>query len=338
MARIRTIKPEFWEDEKIAKLPFPCRLFYIGCWNFADDLGVIKSNATLLKSWIFPYDEDLRVSEIKKWIDALVDARMFVPIISNGESYYIIRTFRNHQVLDKRYERSYLPKGLAHKMIEDALRDSIETTMCSHSNHIVNTTAEMEMEMEKEYKEKELSNDSPTKKETSSFPQAENKFFEDDTPQEKVDYNRIVDMYHKACPDYPRLIKLSDKRKAKIRVRFEEMKYDYKTVATIFCKMQASKFLKGDNKNGWMVGKTKMKDWKAAVRTWERNRQNTTSAIGQSGAKVTPNGLKLGKGEWITQDGRRTYGTGRANIPMDAPPRPSEQYSWSAETNKWIIL
>ena len=23
--------------------------------------------------------------------------------------------------------------------------------------------------------------------------------------------------------------------------------------------------------NGWMVGKAKMKDWKAAVRTWERN-------------------------------------------------------------------
>lgn len=27
---------------------------------------------------------------------------------------------------------------------------------------------------------------------------------------------------------------------------------------------------------GWMVGKNKMKDWKAAIRTWERNR-NTTS-------------------------------------------------------------
>lgn len=334
MARIRTIKPEFWEDEKIAKLPFPCRLFYIGCWNFADDLGVIKSNATLLKSWIFPYDEDLRVSEIKKWIDALVDARMFVPIISNGESYYIIRTFRNHQVLDKRYERSYLPKGLAHKMIEDALRDSIETTMCSHSNHIVNTTAEMEMEMEKEYKEKELSNDSPTKKETSSFPQAENKFFEDDTPQEKVDYNRIVDMYHKACPDYPRLIKLSDKRKAKIRVRFEEMKYDYKTVATIFCKMQASKFLKGDNKNGWKASF----DWVFEnannwVKVLEGQYDNKEPQPTQQNS-----GVKLGKGEWITQDGRRTYGTGRANIPMDAPPRPSEQYSWSAETNKWMVL
>ncbi|MFK1876092.1 hypothetical protein ACIXGC_19415 [Bacteroides fragilis] len=66
MARIRTIKPEFWEDEKIGKLPIPCRLFFIGCWNFADDFGVIKGNAALLKSQIFPYDENLRVSEIKK--------------------------------------------------------------------------------------------------------------------------------------------------------------------------------------------------------------------------------------------------------------------------------
>ena len=27
---------------------------------------------------------------------------------------------------------------------------------------------------------------------------------------------------------------------------------------------------------GWMIGKNKMKDWKAAVRTWERSRDNTT--------------------------------------------------------------
>jgi len=28
--------------------------------------------------------------------------------------------------------------------------------------------------------------------------------------------------------------------------------------------------------NGWMVGRTKMKDWKAAVRTWENNDLNKT--------------------------------------------------------------
>jgi hypothetical protein len=26
---------------------------------------------------------------------------------------------------------------------------------------------------------------------------------------------------------------------------------------------------------GWMIGKKKMKDWQAAVRTWERNRKPT---------------------------------------------------------------
>jgi len=30
--------------------------------------------------------------------------------------------------------------------------------------------------------------------------------------------------------------------------------------------------------NGWMVGKNKMKDWKAAVRTWERNNINNGTA------------------------------------------------------------
>lgn len=29
---------------------------------------------------------------------------------------------------------------------------------------------------------------------------------------------------------------------------------------------------------GWMVGKNKMKDWKAAVRTWEKNRDGQTQA------------------------------------------------------------
>ena len=103
MARIRSIKPEFWEDEKIGSLPIPCRLFYIGLWNLADDQGVFRANSSILKSRIFPYDENLRVSEISKWLDALVKAQMIIPISYKNESYYIIRTFRDHQKFDPRY-------------------------------------------------------------------------------------------------------------------------------------------------------------------------------------------------------------------------------------------
>jgi len=148
MARIRTIKPEFWEDEKIGKLPIPCRLFFIGCWNFADDFGVIKGNAALLKSQIFPYDESLRVSEIKKWIDSLVDARMLVPIIHAEESYYFIRTFRSHQILDKRYDKSYIGKEIAKDLINRTLNDNVVNTSLSRGVDVVFTTTEKEEEKE----------------------------------------------------------------------------------------------------------------------------------------------------------------------------------------------
>lgn len=130
MARIRTIKPEFWEDEKLAKLPMPCRLFYIGTWNFADDQGVFRGSPSILKSRIFPYDETLRASEVSKWIDALVEARMIIPVSYNNESYYIIRTFHNHQIIDRRYLKTTIPQAL------------YDSTMLSHSEHVETTPQE----------------------------------------------------------------------------------------------------------------------------------------------------------------------------------------------------
>ena len=41
--------------------------------------------------------------------------------------------------------------------------------------------------------------------------------------------------------------------------------------------VDAVKFINHYTANGWMVGKNKMKDWKAAVRTWERNSYNSTT-------------------------------------------------------------
>ena len=52
MARIRTIKPEFWSDEKVGGLPLACRLLFIGLWNFADDYGVIASSPLFIKAYM----------------------------------------------------------------------------------------------------------------------------------------------------------------------------------------------------------------------------------------------------------------------------------------------
>lgn len=63
---------------------------------------------------------------------------------------------------------------------------------------------------------------------------------------------------------------------------------------------------------------------------FELKKSNKPTATQQA-----PAGVQLGYGERIV-DGRRTYGTGKSTIPMNAPPRPGDGYSWSAEANKWV--
>jgi hypothetical protein len=64
------------------------------------------------------------------------------------------------------------------------------------------------------------------------------------------EYQNVVDLYHQLCPAFPKLLKLTNDRKAKIRARMSEIK-DLATLAKIFKKMQGSAFLRGDNSHMW---------------------------------------------------------------------------------------
>lgn len=56
MARIRTIKPEFWTDEKLVEEEPWIRLLFIGLWNFADDEGFLPYSPKRIKMQVFPAD------------------------------------------------------------------------------------------------------------------------------------------------------------------------------------------------------------------------------------------------------------------------------------------
>jgi hypothetical protein len=101
MPRIRTIKPEFWQDEQMSTLPLPARLLFIGTWNLADDYGILKGGNKWIKAQLFPYDDNIRLEQIDQWTDLLVKARMLIPFTFETESYLYIRTFKNHQKIDK---------------------------------------------------------------------------------------------------------------------------------------------------------------------------------------------------------------------------------------------
>jgi hypothetical protein len=97
MARIRTIKPEFWEDVGNSKLSPLARLLFIATFNMADDEGRLRWNAPYLKASAFMYDEDIDVAALMVELEAgpisVYDA--------GGERLAVIVNFGRHQVINK---------------------------------------------------------------------------------------------------------------------------------------------------------------------------------------------------------------------------------------------
>ncbi len=56
--RIRTIKPEFWTHPVLSRGPHEARLAAIGILNLADDDGYFLADAALIRSALWPFDED----------------------------------------------------------------------------------------------------------------------------------------------------------------------------------------------------------------------------------------------------------------------------------------
>lgn len=68
-----------------------------------------------------------------------------------------------------------------------------------------------------------------------------------ESPLKKIDFNSLLGLYHKTCPSLPKIEKLTDSRKKKMKARFIEMGNDIDKLTKVFEKVEASDFLKGVN-------------------------------------------------------------------------------------------
>lgn len=97
MARIRTIKPDFWTDEKITECSLSARLLFIGTWNFADDEGNLQASAKKLKMQIFPADN----IDCQPLLDELITHGLLIEYSVNDEKFLHIKGFKKHQVINR---------------------------------------------------------------------------------------------------------------------------------------------------------------------------------------------------------------------------------------------
>ncbi|WP_157806720.1 hypothetical protein [Stenotrophomonas maltophilia] len=97
MARIRSIKPELWTDERLTECSLSARLLFIGLLNFADDNGNQVYSAKRIKMQVFPADN----IETQPLIEELITHGLLIEYSVSGEKYLNIKGFKKHQVINR---------------------------------------------------------------------------------------------------------------------------------------------------------------------------------------------------------------------------------------------
>jgi hypothetical protein len=110
MARIRSIKPEFWDDRKLASaVSRDARLFYIGLWNFADEHSRANGDPVWLAGHIFPYESDIGPDECARYLDELARGSWVLRYTVEGDPYLFLPKLASHQRLEPSKVASKFP-------------------------------------------------------------------------------------------------------------------------------------------------------------------------------------------------------------------------------------
>lgn len=118
MARIRSIKPEFWKSEAIASMPLRTRLTFIGLWTYVDDNGVGLDNFKLVAAELYPLEEDPRdtLASVREDLARLADEGRIYRYTVGGKAYLEIVNWDEHQKIDRpakpRYPASCHPDAV----------------------------------------------------------------------------------------------------------------------------------------------------------------------------------------------------------------------------------
>lgn len=95
MARIRSIKPEFWTDSLMVQMPLIARLLYIALWTAADDHGYIPDEPDRLAMELMPREDTLEVDAALQLL--IASGRIDVLRAPDGTTFMQVTKWSNHQ-------------------------------------------------------------------------------------------------------------------------------------------------------------------------------------------------------------------------------------------------
>lgn len=235
MARIRSIKPKFWDDIKIGRLSRDARLLYIGLWSFSDDIGVVIGDSIWLKSKVFPYDQ-IQVQQFEKWIKELVINGFICLLSYNEERFIYLPNFTRHQVINRpNTEDLNIPKELIDRAQKDIHSFITEQSLNNHG-----TITEQSVLI--------IGIGSGNGDTPPVVPQGDG--LQSDEPNERIDYNALMSTFNSMFENkLPKVSSMTDKRKKAVKARASE--HGKLSIMTVFNNVVQSAFLLGRNDQNW---------------------------------------------------------------------------------------
>lgn len=134
MAKIRTIKVEFWTSEQVVNCSINARLLFIGMWNFCDDDGNHPASCSRLKMEIFPADP-FSFCDIQNWVDELLRVDLLIEYEYESKLYWHV-TGWDHQTIARPFYK--FPKPTDPKAVLRQCSSSAQAVLGQCSGTAVN--------------------------------------------------------------------------------------------------------------------------------------------------------------------------------------------------------
>lgn len=225
MARIRTIKPEFWRNEDLSELPEPVHMLAAALLNYADDYGYFNANPKLIQAECFPLRE-LSVSIHTALTHLSRVGYIRIGKGEDGRDYGHIIKFSEHQVINRPSKEKISKLSI--------------TWMDSRNTHGILTEDSL---LERKGREQGTRNRELELRSEDRLSSG------DDAPDQiKIAFDAYNEMAGRA--GLPLAAKLNAKRKSAIRARLRDAG-GIDGWMTALVKVEASPHCTGSNDRGW---------------------------------------------------------------------------------------
>lgn len=101
MARIRSIKPDFFTSLTVTSLSVHARLTFAGLWTHADDEGRCLNEPRLIKAALWPLDDSVTAGNVAGYIDEMAARDLVAIYVHEGREYLQIIGWAEHQSISK---------------------------------------------------------------------------------------------------------------------------------------------------------------------------------------------------------------------------------------------